>query len=500
MKTETSDPSPAGTIATRPKKRWLRRGAIILVSLASLTALFYAVENWRGARVWAATLEDLKARGAKMSLEDFKETPIPDDQNMVMHPAFRCFTFTRPDGTRARRLDGDQPDPQDAAMAAKWAKLMNPRLQNEGSISELYDLWDAPKPDREALRPTLEKVKTVLARHEELLTAIRGACGRPGCQWPIRAGSGMEGSEVTAPMNSMNIFMPLIECAHLLTLHSFVCAAEGRAEEAWGDIGCFGPLSACGRKLIPTIMSSLLSAAIEGNEAGAVGRLLENAPAGPETYAVLEKNLSLRLPSADSLVRAAEGQRAWFVSLCLWTFQSKSESESLKTVRESGGDKLPPLWLIPSGWFRQNAVADIALDTGMLKLLQTSEPPAARIEALKRYLDTSSAASKNSPYQYLAHGAASVYAGISSALLRIDCQRALLRTALLCAQQRAATGKTPMSLDDLSPELKARVPHSPIHGDPPVISRDEAGLWSLNYKALGESLAPDDLSLKLRGW
>jgi hypothetical protein len=91
--------------------------------------------------------------------------------------------------------------------------------------------------------------------------------------------------------------------------------------------------------------------------------------------------------------------------------------------------------------------------------------------------------------------------GIAKSFLQAEARRSLLRTALLAAQQRAAGGRTPMSLDDLSADLKARVPRSPMHDDLPVISRDAQGTWTISCLGWGKDPASaENPTLKIRGW
>ena len=56
--------------------------------LGGLAALFYAEENWRGARIWANTRHDLETRGVSFDRARFIPPPVPDDQNLAFDPFF----------------------------------------------------------------------------------------------------------------------------------------------------------------------------------------------------------------------------------------------------------------------------------------------------------------------------------------------------------------------------------------------------------------------------
>ncbi len=75
--------------------RWLccwrnfRRLLVTLAGFATLIAIFYAEENWRGKRAWKNYVRAQEARGEKMDLAAFIPSPISDDQNLALCPMFK---------------------------------------------------------------------------------------------------------------------------------------------------------------------------------------------------------------------------------------------------------------------------------------------------------------------------------------------------------------------------------------------------------------------------
>jgi hypothetical protein len=59
-----------------------------LVALATLIALFYAEEDWRGARAWQEAQAAYKKAGWALDYARFIPAPIPDDQNLAALPIF----------------------------------------------------------------------------------------------------------------------------------------------------------------------------------------------------------------------------------------------------------------------------------------------------------------------------------------------------------------------------------------------------------------------------
>jgi hypothetical protein len=54
--------------------------------LATLLAVFYAVENWRGKRAWENCRRELEAKGEVLDWNAYIPAPVPDDQNIYKAP------------------------------------------------------------------------------------------------------------------------------------------------------------------------------------------------------------------------------------------------------------------------------------------------------------------------------------------------------------------------------------------------------------------------------
>ena len=66
--------------------RNVRRLLIGLAVLATLAAIFYTEENWRGKRAWEQCKRDLEAQGAVLDWNKYIPPPVPDDQNFFKAP------------------------------------------------------------------------------------------------------------------------------------------------------------------------------------------------------------------------------------------------------------------------------------------------------------------------------------------------------------------------------------------------------------------------------
>lgn len=63
-------------------RRWL----FGLACFATLVALFYAIEDWRGKRAWEKCRRELEAKGESFDWNAFIPAPVPDEQNIFKAP------------------------------------------------------------------------------------------------------------------------------------------------------------------------------------------------------------------------------------------------------------------------------------------------------------------------------------------------------------------------------------------------------------------------------
>jgi len=81
--------------------RWLggwrnvRRLLIGLAVLATLIAIFYTEEDWRGKRAWENCKSELEAKGIVMDWEKFIPPPVPDDQNFFKASQKIAYSFVK---------------------------------------------------------------------------------------------------------------------------------------------------------------------------------------------------------------------------------------------------------------------------------------------------------------------------------------------------------------------------------------------------------------------
>ena len=75
-----------GKLTTFWSWRNLRRTLLVLAVIATVLAVFYAEENWRGKRAWEKCRQELTAGGVVLDWSAYIPPPVPDDQNFFKAP------------------------------------------------------------------------------------------------------------------------------------------------------------------------------------------------------------------------------------------------------------------------------------------------------------------------------------------------------------------------------------------------------------------------------
>lgn len=110
-------------------RRFLHAAFFIILALATLVALFYAEEDWRGARAWVATKRDLAARGESVDFKTFIPPPVPEAQNLAFAPLF----------VRALQY---QPDPRNGVLSFRRGD--NNFTKSNETIRQVSELLSGP--------------------------------------------------------------------------------------------------------------------------------------------------------------------------------------------------------------------------------------------------------------------------------------------------------------------------------------------------------------------
>src|SRR5713226_6759044 len=109
--------------------RVIRRTLIVLAWTATIVALLYGEENWRGRRAWNKYRHELEARGEQLDWKAFIPKPVPDEQNFAATPFFE-FLFVNK--TNRHNWNDDY--------GRASGKMSSTRTRNDGGNRHFIDL------------------------------------------------------------------------------------------------------------------------------------------------------------------------------------------------------------------------------------------------------------------------------------------------------------------------------------------------------------------------
>ena len=491
----------------------LRIFAFVVAVLATLVALFYAEENWRGRRQWERFRAEWEARGVKFGLAELMPSPVPDDQNLALHPLFQpIFDYTsRTDGTRIwHDTNGMQRlsklvtlPPEHWHSRPGWRGLppANSTAQNRTNGVELADFthWQkfyrldtnfaasppAPTPAREVLR--------YLARHEPVIALLDEALARPHCRFPLKVSD-------ESPGLPLPHLPELRKITSLLALRATARLEAGQPDDALRDVERAWRLCDA-LETEPILISQLVQIAMQSTTVGTVAH-------GTAGHRWEERHLR-RL---DELLRGPNKLRNWEFGIrseAALMAQELAKLERDRDYAEKTGERIVEaewqpgdprlgvrlaigLWAIsiaPQGWFYQSLARDATALLG--------GQPASFVEVERRRVSWPLHPSIppriwfDSIWPLQGSHDRSRTTAAKCVRLQTSIDHARLAGALERHWLRHRA--YPEQLDALVPEFLGRIPHDLFDGRPTRYRREGAQgfvLWSIGFDGRDDNAAP----------
>ena len=227
----------------------LRQSLFAAAVFATLIALFYAEENWRGRRQWERFRAEWEAKGVKFSIARVMPPPVPDEENIAFHPLFKpLLDYTKNesghpvwrDGKAVRRLQSLTVYPLGLRNVDQslfpWPGTSGAQNRTNGVVLADFAAWQrfyrldtnfaATPPSASAAADVLH----YLQRHDALLGELAEAMNRPHWRFPW-------------PLNNelpYDVLMPhlsnLKQTAALLNLRASALLEVGQLDAAMQDL------------------------------------------------------------------------------------------------------------------------------------------------------------------------------------------------------------------------------------------------------------------------
>ncbi len=482
--------------------RWLfsrgwRQVLFRLACIATLIAVFYAEENWRGKRAWNNYVRECEARGESMDWNAYIPPQIPDGQNLAMCPLLKPIldyaqTNNLPNGNHtiwndtngtmriyrlsARWNDGWLADKKyEANHRAQQALDENPVTNGWVNLVAWQNYFrTGTNLDGIATNKTpAQDVLLALRFMEPDLAELQGeAAKRPLTRWPVQYEAAFK-SGILLP------HLADIRCINrTLQLRSSARLADGDVAGGMADIQL-------GLRLANSVADEpfLITLLVR---AFAFEDIFQPLREGIARHQFSEAQLALVQQQLSSLDFFKAYQRAFQTERTMhsqWDKLSGSTVDDLFRGMSSHGDDLFRVKLLlrfaPRGWIYQNQLALCRLeDQLMFRGIDTRSHlvlPTLAKNPDKLADETPGVFTILTKWIFSFKTLEQAPLGTSQHQTTID------QTVIACASERyrLAHGEFPESLDALAPSFIAQLPHDVIGGGPLKYRRTADGQFVL---------------------
>ena len=469
---------------------------------ATLIALFYAEEDWRGKHDWGKFKHEREAKGEKFDPASVIPPAVPDDQNFAMAPiwieslearlgperAHLGYGYKFPDNGRTNYTDRlvldvwRNNDWGDSHTNGDWAKetftdlrlwqayYRAPAATNQNSPMATNEFPVAPQPQSSA-----EDVLLALSKYDPAIEELSQASRLPYSRFPIQY-------DAEDPFSIMLAHLAALKRGgQVLELRAVAYLQNAQTEKAFGDVKLALRLTDSVRTE-PIMISHLVRIAMLQITLQPVWEGLAEHRWSDEQLVALDAELA-KLDFLADYGLSQRGELAFFPKALEYRRHTRSPESIFYFSEYDNSQKHPPgvelavfvFRHCPGGWFYQNQLSYYRFTVqNYLPMLDASRqlaPPAAAKRANEAQLKE---AAHPNPYNFIANRFLSPpppfdYIVHSKLAARFACAQSsvdLARTAIALERYRRAHGGYPESLDALAPQFIEILPHDVINGQP----------------------------------
>jgi hypothetical protein len=432
-----------------------------VVALIALVILFYLEEDWRGARMWAATKAEWEARGETFDYSKFIPPPVPDDQNLAALPLFKLEAGKYFDGSSylamlnlTRAMHNSLPNLVDVPIGG-WQKGELPDMAKiQKAIAANYSIVfkDAKLPD-----DTLSQFGVIYPFCAELLAA---SATHPDFRINFDY-------TISPPASrSISALAATIPLSQILTLQSILALDQHQPDVALRDFKTNYELLS-GVKRDPTLVGGLVAIGMNDINGAAIFKGL--AEHDWSNAQLIEMDHTLKpinfLADFQFAIRSEVAN-----STANYEFFESANLSQMQETLGMGESGLADVFLLhwPSGWWDGNKTR---ITTILFQSLATVDPQARLVfprrgDDLQNRVEQAIRSWKaRAPWNilaYIAGGRINFAHRFAQAQVWVD------ETRIACALERyrLTHGVYPGSLDALAPTYIDEVPHDIMNGQP----------------------------------
>lgn len=434
------------------KSGWpiLRRLLIALVVLATLIAIFYTEENWRGKRVWGNYKHELEAKGAVLDWNAYVPPPVLDDQNFFK-----------------------------ASKMAEWFVKKN----RQTSTNELTEqLHNADTTSTNLNETAASRYLAWSDQFEPDFNLIREALKRPYAR--------MDGDYSIPYEMPVPNFVAVRIVAQTLAQRARCNLLLGRPDKALRELTLLHEMcrllesAPAGKPM--TLVAAMINVAVTGLYVDIITYGFQKRIWQSPQFAALEKQLK-EIKLAPFVFEAFREEQAHTVYLGEKANLSRNFRKVMtgevfgysqgKTFMQKLKDHTYDL--MPQGWIFQNTV--VATEVHQ-QLIDTFDPTEKQVYPKKleaAYLDVITKLEHHSVFHFLADLSIANYSRAFQAFTYN--QTRANQAQIVCALElyHLTHGEYPETLDALVPQFIETIPHDIIGGQPLHYRRADGGMFLL---------------------
>jgi len=467
-----------GTPKTKSGWRIVRRILIGVAIFATLIAVFYAEEDWRGKRALENYKHEWEAKGEKFDWQAFVPPSVPDDQNFFTAPIFTNMANGKivmnpyhSDGSPDWHAEKDQTGylGGEGRTIMIDLKAFQASYRNPTNASLAKEFPIAPQPQTPAA-----DVLFALSKFDLAVEELRQASQRPYADIPLNYEDGF---------NSVSSLLPILaelkRCTQVLQLRAVAELADGQNAKALDDVKLSLYLNNSLRNS-PFLFSHLVRFAIVAIDLQPIWEGLTEHKWSDEQLAELDSELA-KIDFLADYGFIMRGERAFAIA----SFENQRRTRELVSSKVDAKGKYAglvtnKLTFMPSAYFYQNELAIARMQQQwILPLVDTNSRIISPV-ALQRANDAVQTEKKHySPYKVQA---LMLFPAIDATVRKIATIQSsvdLARVACALERYRLAHGKCPETLDALTPQFIAQIPHDIIGGQPLHYRREANGQFVL---------------------
>ncbi len=470
-----------------------------LACFATLIALFYAEEDWRGWHAWNSFKHEWEAKGEHFDLASVTPAPVPEEQNFAMTPIWVESMKAVLGPKRSRQWFGDK-FAENGRTNFTNRLLLNLQRENRWNDSPTNGDWArgtttdlkpwqayyrAPAqtnrhspivtnefPIAPQLQSPAEDVLLALSKYNLAIEELRQASQLPYSRFPLDY-------DCESPAA---ILLPQIAvmkgCTLVLQLRAIAELHAGQSDKALADVELSLRLTDS-IHTEPFLISHLVRIAMLQITLQPIFEGLAEHRWSDAQFVALDAELA----KLDFLTDYKFAMRGELGFLSASTDSLMRNRQDLWMVFSQGGVPLIPpriYPLIPTGWFYQNqlncARMVVAYYVPLADVSQETVSPAAA-----RHADETLRAEtkKTTPYNILEKMLLPWLGTVVEKFAHAQASVDLARTAIALERYRLVHGEFPEALDALAPQFIAQVPHDVIGGGPLKYRRTSDGQFVL---------------------